>query len=271
VKVHPAKKRLARLGLLGNPVHAGIRRFVIDGLHPLGGQRAGILDPAVREAVQYAARIVGLEEHRIVLWPIRTFGLFFGIEMIEVAEELVEAMIGRQILVPIAEVVLAELGGRIAEGLERLGNGDVAVLEPHRRSRDADLGEAGALARLAGDEGRAAGRATVLGVIVREHHAFLGKAIDVGRAVAHHTKRIGTDIGLPDMIAEDDKDVGLLASGRGRRLLLGLRDPNGIAGHHRRRGGERGSAEQDVAAVDRTMARVWLDAVIVARHQLLPP
>ena len=44
--------------------------------------------------------------------------LFFGVEVIEVAEELVEAVIGRQHVVEIAEVVLAELAGRVALVLE---------------------------------------------------------------------------------------------------------------------------------------------------------
>ena len=59
--------------------------------------------------------------------------------MVEVAEELVEAVLGRQILVAVAEMVLAELAGGIAERLQRLGDGDVAVLQPDRRAGDADL------------------------------------------------------------------------------------------------------------------------------------
>jgi hypothetical protein len=39
--------------------------------------------------------------------------------VIEVAEELVEAVVGRKILVPIAEMVLAELAGGVAERLQR--------------------------------------------------------------------------------------------------------------------------------------------------------
>jgi hypothetical protein len=46
--------------------------------------------------------------------------VLLGIEMIQIAEELVEAMIGRQVLIPVAEVVLAELAGRVAKGFEKL-------------------------------------------------------------------------------------------------------------------------------------------------------
>ncbi len=45
---------------------------------------------------------------------VRHLGLFLGVEVIEVAEELVEAVIGRQHVVEIAEVVLAELPGGVA-------------------------------------------------------------------------------------------------------------------------------------------------------------
>ena len=41
------------------------------------------------------------------------FGLLFGIEVIEIAKECVEAMHRRQKLVAIAQVVLAELSGDI--------------------------------------------------------------------------------------------------------------------------------------------------------------
>ena len=59
---------------------------------------------------------------------------------------------------------------------------------PTVRAGNADLGQAGAQADLAGDEGRAARRAAVLGVVVGEHHAFLGDAVDVRRLVAHQAR-----------------------------------------------------------------------------------
>ena len=45
--------------------------------------------------------------------------LFFGVEVIEIAEELVEAVHGRQELVQVAEMVLAELAGGVALVLEQ--------------------------------------------------------------------------------------------------------------------------------------------------------
>ena len=48
--------------------------------------------------------------------------LVLGIEMIEVAEKLVEAVYGRQEFVSVAKVVLAELAGGVALWLEQFGN-----------------------------------------------------------------------------------------------------------------------------------------------------
>ncbi|MNN91470.1 hypothetical protein D3C81_2095920 [compost metagenome] len=64
--------------------------------------------------------------------------------MIQVAEELVETVVGRQVFVAITQVVLAELAGGVTLGLEGLGEGDVAALDTDWRARHADLGQAGA-------------------------------------------------------------------------------------------------------------------------------
>ena len=90
--------------------------------------------------------------------------------------------------------------------------------KPERRARQADLGQAGAHAVLAGDERRPAGGAALLGVVVGEHHAFLGHPVDVGRLVAHHPMRVGADVRLADVVAPDDADVRLAVAARpGRR------------------------------------------------------
>jgi hypothetical protein len=49
--------------------------------------------------------------------------LFLGVQVVEVAEELVEAVVGGQVLVLVAQVVLAELAGGVAVRLEEVGDG----------------------------------------------------------------------------------------------------------------------------------------------------
>src|SRR6185436_7800529 len=50
----------------------------------------------------------------------KQFGFLGGVEVVERAVELVEAVHGRQMLIAVAEVVLAELGGGVPLGLEQL-------------------------------------------------------------------------------------------------------------------------------------------------------
>jgi hypothetical protein len=82
--------------------------------------------------------MIGFHELFVVLRPIGLLGLLVGVEMIEVAKELIETVVGRQILVEVAEMVLAKLSCCIAQRLERLGNGDIplspprAVISTHR-------------------------------------------------------------------------------------------------------------------------------------------
>ena len=74
-----------------------------------------------------------------------------------------------------------------------------------------------------GDERGATRRATLLGVVVGEHHAFFRDAVDTGRLVAHQAMRIGADVRLPD------------GAGRPVRLRAHQR-------HHRRTHGEHPAA-----------------------------
>src|SRR5262249_11571278 len=152
--------------------------LVVDRLHSLPGERPGVLDGLLadlaeawidslivdvgRLALEHAPRA----EFRLELRILRVVGmlrLLLGIEVIEVAEELVEAMNRRQELVAVAEMVFAELAGGIAERFQRLGDGDVLCLQAQRRRREADLGHAGTQAGLAGDERGAPRIAALLG------------------------------------------------------------------------------------------------------------
>jgi hypothetical protein len=95
---------------------------------------------------------------------VRLLRILFGVQVVEVAEELVEAVHGRQELVPVAEMVLAELAGRVAERLQELGDRHVLRLQAHRRSRYAHFAQARAEHALAGDERRPPRRAALLAI-----------------------------------------------------------------------------------------------------------
>ncbi len=113
-------------------------------LHALPGERAGVLDGLLadaaparllgrvvavgRLAAQYAAWIERLPERGVA----RVGALlrrFLGVEVVEIAEELVEAVNRRKELVLVAEMVLAELAGGVAERLEELGQRRIPRLQ----------------------------------------------------------------------------------------------------------------------------------------------
>ena len=119
-RVVPDEKRLAFLLHLVDESEGVFGRLLVDRFHALFGERAGVLDLlpafAVGPAMQHAARSEPLVECRI-LRIVRILGLLLGIEVIEVAEELVEAMHCGQKFVLIPQMVFAELARGVAERL----------------------------------------------------------------------------------------------------------------------------------------------------------
>src|SRR5215468_3783440 len=62
----------------------------------------------------------------------------------------------------------------------------------------------------AGEEGVAAGRAALLGVIVREERAFIADAIDVRRLADHQPAMVDARLIEADVVAHDEEDIGFL-------------------------------------------------------------
>ena len=214
--VVPEEERLLGLGRVGHEAERVLGDLLVDGLHPLLGERPGVLDLlpalAVRPAVEHAAGTEALLELR-VLRVVRVLGLLLGVQVVEVAEELVEAVHGGQELVLVAQVVLPELAGGVAERLQELGDGRVLRAEAQVGPRHPDLGEAGADGVLAGDEGGASRGAALLGVVVGEGHALVGHAVDVGRAVAHLPAAVVADVPPAHVVAPENEDVRLAGLG----------------------------------------------------------
>ena len=159
-----------------------------------------------------------------------------GVEVIEVAEELVEAVVRRQHVVAVAEMVLAELAGHIAQRLQEIRNGRIFLLHAFGRTRKAHLCEAGADRRLTSDEGGASRRTALLAIPVGEKRTLLRDLVDIGRSVAHHPTVIGADVKLADVVAPDYQNVWLLAL---RRSGLGRK-----SSHERRTDTERQSSKK---------------------------
>ncbi|MNP02629.1 hypothetical protein D3C76_944870 [compost metagenome] len=106
--VEPDKERLVRLDCVVHETGRGGQKLLIDGFHALFGQCTKIFDLAVDGAVDYAA----WTDHLVDDWtlgPVRVLRPLLGIEVIEVAKELVESVISWQVFVAVPKVVLAEL------------------------------------------------------------------------------------------------------------------------------------------------------------------
>jgi len=100
--VPPHEERLAGLGLALDELLGGRDGLFVDSLHALLGERAGVLDRlatlTVGLGLQHPSRAELLEEFGI-LRVVAVLRLFLGVEVIEAAEELVEAVHGGQVLV----------------------------------------------------------------------------------------------------------------------------------------------------------------------------
>src|SRR5690606_28396883 len=117
--------------------------------------------------------IVLAEVREVLFWEVVVhLRLFLGIEMIEIAEELIEAVIGRQHVIKVAEMVLAELAGGIALVLQGPSYSECLFGHADGRARDANLRQTSAQNALTGDEGGAAVHARMLPIRIEEHDAF---------------------------------------------------------------------------------------------------
>jgi len=237
-RVEPEEERGVSGCLAVDEVEPVLEDLVVDRLHPLPRERSRVLDALLADpapawlvggvvlvrgpAVQDAARPEPLAEVREVLGRrvVRRLRVLLGVEVVEVAEELVEAVQRGQELVAVAQVVLAELPGGVAERLEQLRDRRILRPQADRRRGDADLAQAGPEHALAGDERRPAGGAALLAVGVGEPHALVGDTVDVGRAVAHQPVAVAAQVRDADVIAPDHEDVRALAVGHGTPLSV---------------------------------------------------
>src|SRR5262245_36301411 len=115
VEIH--EEGLPRLVLAVNEVEGSGQEFLVHRFHALARERASVLDLPIRVGVEHTAWPEAFTELRI-LGIVRVLWLFFGVQVIEVAEELVEAVVSRQERIFLSQVVLAELSGGVPQWLE---------------------------------------------------------------------------------------------------------------------------------------------------------
>src|SRR5262245_42295036 len=177
-----------------------------------------------------AARPELLSELR-ALRVVRVLRLLFRVQVIEVAEELVEAVVRGQELVFVTQMILAELSRRVTELLEYLRDGGILRTQSDVRSGQTHFRQSSSNGRLPRDERRATSRAALLPVPVGEHRTFLTDAIDVRRLIPHDAPVIDAGVKPADVVAHDDEDVRLALR---RLLLLCPQWPRGETGNRTR-------------------------------------
>ena len=137
--------------------------------------------------------------------------------MVKVAPEFLEAVRRRQRIGMVAEVVLAELAGGVAEVVEEFRDRRCAGTQIGGTARQLRRDHAGAHGRHAGEERVAPGRTALLGVVGHEHRTFLADAIDVGRGVEAQAILVDAHLHPADVVAHDEQDVRFLCGLSGSR------------------------------------------------------
>ncbi len=123
-----------------------------------------------------------------------------------------ETMVRGQKLVLVSQVILAELPGRIALSYQQLSNGWLLFIETQIGAGHSYFTQACAEHTLSRDKCGAACGTALLSVVISKVNAFIGNAVNVGSFVTHQTFRVsaGAGIGLTDVVAPNDNDVGFL-------------------------------------------------------------
>src|SRR5271154_4213677 len=120
--------------------------------------------------------------------------IFHSVQVIEVTVEFVEPMDRRQIFIAVSQVVLAELAGGVAHGLECRRNCHSLRGNADWGSRLPDGGHAGANGKLTGDKVGTAGGATRFRIVVGEYHAFSGHLVQVWCTPGHQPATVSANV-----------------------------------------------------------------------------
>ncbi len=138
-----------------------------------------------------------------------------GVEVIQVAPELLEAVCRWQRCRFIAEVVLAELAGVVAEIQQEFCQRGRARQQRTGGTRKLRHDHARPQRMHAGEECSATRRAALLGIIGHEPRAFIREAVDVGRLPNHEALMVSTHVHDADVVAHDEQYVGLVGGSKG--------------------------------------------------------
>jgi hypothetical protein len=222
--VHVTEPGSTFLGLSLHEVEGRPHKLLVHCFHTLARKRTSVLNNLFADLavfwidglVVFVGRLAPEDTARAkllaklwILGIVRIFGFFLGVEVIEIAEELIETMHCWQMLVAVAKMVLAKLAGGVAEVLQELCNRRILGTKAQRRSRHTNLRQTGPDWCLARDEGSPSSSATLLAVEVREHGTFASDTIDVRCPISHDAVVVAAHIEPADIVGHYEKNIGL--------------------------------------------------------------
>src|SRR5215813_8730245 len=185
-RVKPDKERLRLLPRLVDECQSLVADDLIDGFHVLldvwhwaRRQRAFVDDFLLADLApawvdRRVVHIAGHGGHQVARsdfiqesrWVVAMERVLHRIEMVQVAPELVEAVHRRQEFVQVAQMVFAELTGRISHRFENVRDSNRLIGDAKRCPGLSDCRKAGAKRQFASDEVRPSGGATRFRIIV---------------------------------------------------------------------------------------------------------
>ena len=142
-RVEPHKKGLVFFRSALNELLRAVQKLEVDGFHAFFVKRTGIGHAAVRKTVHHTARPEAFAEGWVPR-VVGVLGLFFCVQVIKIAKELVKAVLSWQELIAITKVVLAKLPRCIALLFQQRGEGHILRADTEIRAGHTHFGKASA-------------------------------------------------------------------------------------------------------------------------------
>src|SRR6516164_2729975 len=122
-RVEPDEEWLVCLRISVDELLGRTEKFLVNCRHSFDGQGTGVFYPlsaiGIGPGMDDAARTIFFLELRVLRIKI-AFGLFLGVAVIKVSKEFIEAVIGRQMLIVIPEMIFSELARGVALGFQNV-------------------------------------------------------------------------------------------------------------------------------------------------------
>src|SRR5262249_57970321 len=121
--------------------------------------------------MQDSARTETFSECRI-LRIVDILRLLLCVEVVKIAKELIEAVLGREKFIFVAKMIFSELSGRVTQRFKQFRDRRIFRAQADVGTRQANLGQSRSDRRLPSNERCASRSAALLSIPAAEHRAF---------------------------------------------------------------------------------------------------